>query len=179
MQPCFKLFYKHCKENRLCVHFYITFFIFQFEQEKYGNNYNEDAELVRAANKSKNPNDDLADIFLDNITKNKNPTRNSEIEKQQAINQNVKLERSLEGCEYCFDSKNMLKHLIVSCGNKIYMALPSRTSLVKGHCILSTIQHSTCVTNVDEDVWDEILVSNLFLLTTTSFIFVGMFTIKC
>ncbi|XP_032517872.2 CWF19-like protein 2 homolog [Danaus plexippus] len=128
-----------------------------FEQEKYGNNYNEDAELVRAANKSKNPNDDLADIFLDNITKNKNPTRNSEIEKQQAINQNVKLERSLEGCEYCFDSKNMLKHLIVSCGNKIYMALPSRTSLVKGHCILSTIQHSTCVTNVDEDVWDEIL----------------------
>ncbi|XP_026493873.2 CWF19-like protein 2 homolog [Vanessa tameamea] len=128
-----------------------------FEQEKYGSNYDEDAELARIASKSKNPNDDLEDIFLDDISKNKNMAKENEKEKQRAINQSVKLERSLEGCNYCFDSKNMLKHLIVSCGNKIYMALPPTKSLIKGHCILSTIQHTTCVTGVDEDIWNEIL----------------------
>ncbi|XP_050344510.1 CWF19-like protein 2 homolog [Nymphalis io] len=128
-----------------------------FEQEKYGSNYDQDAELARIASKSKNPNDDLEDIFLDDISKNKNMAKESEKEKHRAINQSVKLERSLEGCNYCFDSKNMLKHLIVSCGNKIYMALPPTKSLIKGHCILSTIQHTTCVTGLDEDIWNEIL----------------------
>ncbi|XP_034832875.1 CWF19-like protein 2 homolog isoform X2 [Maniola hyperantus] len=128
-----------------------------FQEEKYGTNYDEDAELAHVASKSKNPNDDLEDIFLDNISKNKNPSKESEKEKQRAINQNVKLERSLEGCEHCFDSKNMLKHLIVSCGSKIYLAVPAKKSLVQGHCILTTIQHSTCVTNLDEDIWEEIM----------------------
>ncbi|CAH2234044.1 CWF19-like protein 2 homolog [Pararge aegeria] len=128
-----------------------------FQEEKYGTNYDEDAELAHVASKSKNPNDDLEDIFLDNISKNKNPSKESEKEKQRAINQNVKLERSLEGCEHCFDSRNMLKHLIVSCGSKIYMALPAKRSLMRGHCILTTILHSTCVTNLDEDVWEEIM----------------------
>lgn len=114
--------------------------------------------MARVAGKSKNPNDDLEDIFLDDISKNKNSSKESEKEKHRAINQNKKLERSLEGCNYCFDSKNMLKHLIVSCGSKIYMALPATKSLVKGHCILSTIQHTTCVTALDEDIWTEILV---------------------
>lgn len=132
--------------------------MFQFQEEKYGTNYDEDAELAHVASKSKNPNDDLEDIFLDNISKTKNASKESEKERQRAINQNVKLERSLEGCEYCFDSKNMLKHLIVSCGSKIYLALPAKKSLVRGHCILTTIQHSTCVTNLDEDVWEEIMV---------------------
>ncbi|XP_045773457.1 CWF19-like protein 2 homolog isoform X1 [Maniola jurtina] len=128
-----------------------------FQEEKYGTNYDEDAELAHVASKSKNPNDDLEDIFLDNISKNKNSSKESEKEKQRAINQNVKLERSLEGCEHCFDSKNMLKHLIVSCGSKIYLAVPAKKSLVTGQCILTTIQHSTCVTNLDEDIWEEIM----------------------
>lgn len=128
-----------------------------FQQEKYDSNYDQEAELARVAGKSKNPNDDLEDIFLDDISKNKNSSKESEKEKHHAINQNKKLKRSLEGCNYCFDSKNMLKHLIVSCGSKIYMALPATKSLVKGHCILSTIQHTTCVTALDEDIWTEVL----------------------
>ncbi|CAG4945575.1 unnamed protein product [Parnassius apollo] len=128
-----------------------------FEQEKYGTNYDQDAELATIAAKHRNPNDDLEDIFVDEISKNKNAAKESEKEKQRAISQSMKLERSLEGCEYCIDSKNMLKHLIVSHGNKVYMALPARKSLVKGHCIITTLQHSTCVTSLDEDIWEEIL----------------------
>ncbi|XP_049875060.1 CWF19-like protein 2 [Pectinophora gossypiella] len=128
-----------------------------FQQEKYGNNYDDEAQLARIAAKSKNPNDDLEDIFVDEISKNRNEAKDAENEKQRAINQHVKMEKSLEGCEYCVGSKNMLKHLMVTMGNKIYLALPAKQSLVKGHCIITTIQHSTCVTSLDEDVWDEIM----------------------
>lgn len=131
---------------------------FQFQNEKYGNNYNDEAELARIASKSKNPNDDLEDIFMDEISKNRNETKDSEAERSRAIKQHVKMEKSLEGCEYCVDSTNMLKHLMVSCGTKVYIAVPSRKSLVEGHCIITTIQHSACVTALDEDVWEEIMV---------------------
>ncbi|CAB3255763.1 unnamed protein product [Arctia plantaginis] len=128
-----------------------------FQQEKYGSNYNDEAELAKIASKHKNPNDDLEDIFMDEIAKNRSAAKDSESEKQRAINQHQKMEKSLDGCEYCVDSKNMLKHLMVSMGNKVYVALPSRRSLVKDQCIITTIQHSTCITSVDEDVWEEIL----------------------
>ncbi|KAI8432258.1 hypothetical protein MSG28_004697 [Choristoneura fumiferana] len=128
-----------------------------FQEEKYGDNYNEDAELAKIASKHKNPNDDLEDIFTDEISKNRNEAKDSEREKQKSINAHMKIERSLEGCEHCVDSKNMLKHLMVSCGTKVYMAVPARKSLVKGQCIITTIQHSTCVTSIDEDVWEEIM----------------------
>lgn len=134
-------------------------FNFQFQEEKYGNNYDDEAQLARIAAKHKNPNDDLEDIFVDEISKNRNEAKESENERQRAITQHVKLEKSLEGCEYCVDSKNMLKHLMVSCGNKVYLALPARQSLVPGHCIITTIQHANCVTALDEDVWEEVLVS--------------------
>ncbi|XP_075976827.1 CWF19-like protein 2 homolog [Anticarsia gemmatalis] len=128
-----------------------------FQEEKYGGNYNDEAELAKITSKHKNPNDDLEDIFMDEISKNRNAAKDSEIEKQRAISQHVKMTKSLEGCEYCVDSKNMLKHLMVSIGNKVYLAVPAKTSLVKDHCIITTIQHSTCVTSLDEDVWEEIL----------------------
>ena len=126
--------------------------MFQFQEEKYGNNYNDEAELAKIASKHKNPNDDLEDIFMDKISKNSNPAKASENERQRAIKEHIKMERTLEGCEYCLDSKNMLKHLMVSCGSKVYLALPSRKSLVKDQCIITTIQHSSCVTSIDEDV---------------------------
>lgn len=81
------------------------------------------------------------------------------MQRQRAINQHVKMEKSLEGCEYCIDSRNMLKHLMVTCGNKVYLALPAKQSLVKGHCIITTLQHAMSVTTIDEDVWEEILVN--------------------
>lgn len=128
-----------------------------FQEEKYGNNYNNEAELAKIASKHKNPSDDLEDIFMDEISKTTNAAKDSENEKHRAINEHVKLEKSLDGCEYCVDSKNMLKHLMVSIGNKVYLSVPARKSLVDDHCIITTIQHSTCVTAIDEDIWEEIL----------------------
>ncbi|XP_053608728.1 CWF19-like protein 2 homolog [Plodia interpunctella] len=129
-----------------------------FQQEKYGNNYDDEEQLAKIAAKNTNPNDDLEDIFVDEISKNRNDAKDSERERQRAINQHTRIEKSIEGCEYCVDSKNMLKHLMVSCASKVYLALPARKSLVTGHCVITTIQHSTCVTALDEDVWEEVLI---------------------
>lgn len=126
------------------------------EEEKYGDNYNNDAQLARAAEKHKNPNDDLDDIFMSEISKNVKDTKEDARARQKAIDDHNKINRTLEGCEYCIDSKNMIKHLMVSCGNKVYLTLPARKS-IQGHCIITTLQHSTCVTALDEDVWEEIM----------------------
>lgn len=128
-----------------------------FQQEKYDKNYSDEAELAKIASKNTNPNDDLEDIFMDEISKNRNVAKDNENERQRAINQNKKMEKSLEGCEYCVDSKNMLKHLMVSCGNKVYLAVPSKKSLVRDQCVISTIQHNSCVISLDEDIWEEIM----------------------
>lgn len=114
--------------------------------------------MAKIASQHKNPNDDLEDIFMDEISKNRNAAKDSETEKQRAINQHVKLEKTLEGCEYCVDSRNMLKHLMVSIGNKVYISVPARKSLVEDQCIITTIQHSSCATSIDEEVWEEIMV---------------------
>lgn len=126
--------------------------------------------MAKIAAKHKNPNDDLEDIFVDDISKNRNEAKDREAEKQRAINQHAKIERSLEGCEHCLDSKKMLKHLMVSCGNKVYVALPAKQSLVSGQCIITTIQHNTCVTALDEDVWEEILVNRNFYIEFATYI---------
>lgn len=141
----------------------------QFQQEKYGNNYNDEAEFAKLVAKHKKPNDDLEDIFMDKISRSKDAAKESENEKQQAISQHIKMERTLEGCEHCVDSKNMLKHLMISCGNKVYVALPARTSIVKDQCIITTVQHAPCVTAIDEDVWEEIMVGVSFSKDKFSF----------
>lgn len=110
----------------------------------------------------------MEDIFVDEISKNRNLAKDNDKERQHAINQSMKLERSLEGCEYCIDSKKMLKHLIVSYGSKVYVALPAKKSLVKGQCIITTLQHNTCVTSLDEDIWEEILVSYLIIIVISN-----------
>lgn len=102
---------------------------------------------------------------MDEISKSRSDAKDAEAEKDRAIKQHIKMEKSLEGCQYCFDSKEMLKHLIVSCGSKVYVAVPSRKSLVTDHCIITTIQHSMCVTALDEDVWEEAMVSKIVIKT--------------
>ncbi|KAG7302074.1 hypothetical protein JYU34_013531 [Plutella xylostella] len=128
-----------------------------FEQEKYGTNYDNDAQLANITAKHRNPNDDLEDIFTDEISKNSNVAKDEQKEKDRAIKQHVRMEKSLEGCLHCVDSRAMIKHLMVSCGSKVYLALPGRKSLVNGHCLITTIQHASSVTAVDEDVWEEIM----------------------
>nr|XP_053640069.1 CWF19-like protein 2 [Cherax quadricarinatus] len=65
-------------------------------------------------------------------------------------------ERSLESCQWCFDNKEMPKHLIVALGTKSYVCLPPHESLTPGHCLIVPIHHVACSVQADEDLWSEI-----------------------
>ena len=56
------------------------------------------------------------------------------------------------------------KHLIVSIGHKVYMALPDRGGLTPDHVLIIPVNHAQSCTAVDEDVWDEIQTFQQYLV---------------
>lgn len=143
------------------VEFKCELFYLQFEKEKFGSADDDQREFANILAKHKNPNDDLEDIFAESITKNHSDAKRNQQNLNKAISQHKSSQRTLGSCEYCIDSDKMLKHMIVSLGNKAYVALPTKKSLTEGHCFISTVGHVACSTMVDEDVWTEIMVSDL------------------
>lgn len=109
--------------------------------------------------KHTNPNDDLEDIFAEKAQKGKSDRQHDDTERNRAIKQHQDIIRTLESCDKCFDSTKMEKQLIVSMGTNVYLSLPWHEPLQAGHCLIIPIQHVSCSTNLDEDVWNEVVVS--------------------
>lgn len=101
---------------------------------------------------------DMDELFEQRITRQDSDAKQDDRDRTRAIKDHKKLEKSLDNCRWCFDSKNMLKHLIVAMGSKTYVSLPSHVSMTVGHCILAPIHHVSCQTQLDEDVWEELQV---------------------
>lgn len=95
---------------------------------------------------------EMADIFSDNIRKDK--TKKTD-ERDEAIREHQKMEKILDTCNKCFDSPKMDKDLIIHVGKKIYISIPYYEGLVNHHLTISPVQHVSCSTMVDEDVWEE------------------------
>jgi len=99
-------------------------------------------------------NNDLDDIFTTD-----DKTANKSVNADSAINQINKITKELDNCDKCFNSNKMEKQLIITLGNKCYLSIPSYEDLQLGHCLIVPIQHVSCTTELDEDVWEEINVS--------------------
>ncbi|XP_020797823.1 CWF19-like protein 2 homolog [Drosophila serrata] len=127
-----------------------------FEREKHATAAESNLQYADILSKHKNPNDDLEDIFADRVRKNISAADAEQRELQNAIREHEKLAASLENCERCFDSAKLDKQLLVSMGEKIYLSLPWYVGLQGGHCILTTLQHVSCCTQLDEDAWEEL-----------------------
>lgn len=69
------------------------------------------------------------------------------------------MRKALETCYYCLESPACLKHLLISVGSYVALSLPTYESLTEGHCILAPTQHIAALNLADEDVWQEITVS--------------------
>lgn len=100
----------------------------------------------------------MDELFEQRITREESDAKQDERDRARAIKDHKKLEKSLDHCRMCFDSKEMLKHMIVAMGTKSYVSLPPHVSLTTGHCILAPIHHVSCQTQLDEDVWEELQV---------------------
>lgn len=126
-----------------------------FECEKFITADDQDAEFAQIAGSHKNRNDDLDDLFSDKVRRTESDSKTDEKAKNKAIREHEQIERTLENCNHCFDSKRMQKQLIVAMGNHIYLSLPSHEGLQTGHCIIAPLQHISCGTQLDEEVWSE------------------------
>ena len=51
------------------------------------------------------------------------------------------LEKTLEDCRWCIGSRRSSKHLMVSMGKSVYLALPGVTSMAEGHCLIVPMNH--------------------------------------
>ena len=123
-----------------------------FQREKGKTSAENDAAFVKMVSKS---NMDMDELFEQRITREESEVKQDARDRSRAIKVHKKLEKSLDNCPSCFDSKEMLKHTIVAMGSKCYVSLPPHASLTPGHCILSPIHHVPCQTQLDEDVWEE------------------------
>lgn len=127
-----------------------------FEREKFTSANDQDAEFVKIAGSHKNPNDDLDDIFSEKIQKGVSDSKRDEKERSDAIRRHQEITRTLETCDKCFDSPKMEKQLIVAMGTNVYLSLPWHEGMQTGHCLIVPMQHVSCSTQLDEDVWEEI-----------------------
>ncbi|CAO1365894.1 unnamed protein product [Diamesa hyperborea] len=124
-----------------------------FEREKLLDGTDQDIEFAKAIAKVKdNDKMDMADIFSDTIRKD----AKQKDERGEAIREHNRMEKVLDSCYKCFESPKMNKDLVVHVGEKIYLAIPYYEGLVPNHLIISPIQHTSCSTMLDEEVWDEI-----------------------
>lgn len=127
-----------------------------FEAEKMTTSAESDSQFMKVAAKLRNKNDDLEDIFSEEAQKRVGDEVNEERERSTAIREHQEMQRCLENCDRCFDSPKMEKQLIVSLGENSYISLPSHEGLQMGHCLICPMQHVSCTTMLDEDVWEEV-----------------------
>lgn len=144
-----------CTKTR-CNISIVRFHFFQFENEKFTTSADQDEQFANIAGKSKNPNDDLEDIFADRVRKDLSQSEVDDRDKAKAIRRHEELRRTLDSCDKCFESPKMEKQLIVSMGDQVYLSLPWHEGLQVGHCMIVPMQHVACSTHLDEDVWNEV-----------------------
>ncbi|XP_068936462.1 CWF19-like protein 2 [Petaurus breviceps papuanus] len=130
------------------------------KNEKMGTAEDQNRTFMKMASKLSEKTDQeyysLDDMFVSEAAKKECFGGDEEKQKKKAISEHQKLAAQMEKCPYCFDSSQLLKHLIIAIGVKVYLCLPNCQSLTEGHCLIVPLQHHTAATVLDEDIWEEI-----------------------
>ncbi|CAG9854110.1 unnamed protein product [Phyllotreta striolata] len=127
-----------------------------FENEKYNTADNQDKEFIKSFGKIRK-NDDLDDIFSDNIRKKESEGKVDERNKNKAISDHQKISQTLDNCNKCIQSESTPKHLMISMGETVYLSLPAYEPLTEGHCMIVPIKHTPCATQLDENEWSDVM----------------------
>lgn len=62
---------------------------------------------------------DMDDVFEETARMEESEGRKQRRDRDQAIQESKRVAKSLDNCQWCLESKEMLKHLIVAIGNKV------------------------------------------------------------
>ena len=128
-----------------------------FQREKLTTAEDQNEIFIKLAGKDKRQEHDLDmdDVFSERAREKESDGKLEARERGRAINEHKRKERMLDSCRWCFDGKELQRHLIVAVGVKSYVCLPPYQSITEGHCLIIPLHHTTCATQLDEDVWDE------------------------
>lgn len=146
-----------------------------FENEKFSSISDSNKQFLEVASKI-HKNDNLDDLFIDNIRRK---GTNAHINKQaenKAINDHREQMQALDNCHYCLQSEKVQKHLTISIGETMYLTLPHHEPLTDNHCLLVPLRHVSCSTQLEENEWRELLefrksLTQMFLSTNQDIIF--------
>lgn len=97
----------------------------------------------------------MDDLITDRAGRSQPQGRQEDRARQHAVRGHQHREATLGSCWFCLDNPKLEKHLIVSLGVKVYLAIPAKGRLAEGHALLVPVRHSTSTVALDEDVWDE------------------------
>jgi hypothetical protein len=71
-------------------------------------------------------------------------------------------QHALSSCPFCYGEDDSLPRApVISMGTRAYLSRTINEELVDGHCIIVPIQHHLTMLEGDDDVWDEVKVSDM------------------
>lgn len=129
------------------------------EQERKMTREETHAAIARMSSKfvpAANSDETVDDVLDSKAALHFNEAKEQEKQKQRAMLESHAMAEILSKCQFCFDSPNFNKHLLIAAGIGVYLAVPSHQSITEGHCLLVPIEHTTCSLQMDENVWSEI-----------------------
>ena len=130
-----------------------------FHREKTSTAEDQNLMMSRLAGKSvEKTNDDdysIDDMFVSRAAKKRSEEQDRVRERDAAIAEHQMMSKALDSCQYCFESSEFKKHLLVAVGKTCYVTLPWHYSLTQGHCFIVPMSHVKCATLLDEDVYAE------------------------
>ena len=133
-----------------------------FEREKLSSAEDQNQMLSRLAGRAANIRQnnetdyDLDDLISDAAASKVPEAKLAERERDRAIGEHKRLNKTLDDCKRCVENKNAAKHLMVALGEHCYLALPHHTSLTWGHCWIIPRSHVGSSVIMDEDLWEEV-----------------------
>uniref|UniRef100_A0A914KNZ0 CWF19-like protein 2 n=1 Tax=Meloidogyne incognita TaxID=6306 RepID=A0A914KNZ0_MELIC len=95
------------------------------------------------------------DDTLDSRKKRKFDKADSQ-QRQTMIKEHKFVERTLDSCSKCIESRLFEKHAVVATGKKTYLSVINWDGLSPDHCYITTMEHYSSCLVLDEDVWEEI-----------------------
>jgi hypothetical protein len=76
-------------------------------------------------------------------------------ERSRAVSEFKRNESLEQSCFYCYSTKKVPKHLVLSLGEHCYVMMPERGQLVEGHVFIVPAEHSVALTMMEEPAWRE------------------------
>jgi len=131
-----------------------------FEREKMDTAEDQNGLFSRLAGKAEHEKAtdewDMDDMLVDKAAGKQNAKQDDEKRVNKALAEQMSHDKTLEDCKWCVGSRRSNKHLMVSMGKSVYLAVPGHTSLVEGHCLIVPMGHCSAGTQLYEDVWQEV-----------------------